>query len=351
MFKRSRGVWWTCIRHEGRKIQRSLETTDKKLGKSIEAKIRTEIVKGKYYEWSGGRNKRFNEMMEKFLIEYAPNVSENMQRSYGYYLKNLRAYFGNPKLDTIAPKLIAGYKVHRRNKGASSSTINRELYMLSKAFNLAVKEWEWLRENPVSKVSKESENNERGRWLSDKEETALLRKCPDWLCDIIAFALQTGLRQDELLSLEWSRVDESRKTILIQRTKNGKPKTVPLSNTALSILKKKTLRSLKNGLVFFSANGTKISRHNLGRAFRNALDKAGIEDFRFHDLRHIFATRLVQRGEDIYKVAMLMGHKDIRMTQRYAHHCPDSLRDCVKVLEKCDYNVTTIEKKESLEHS
>ncbi|MDP6527717.1 MAG: site-specific integrase, partial [Candidatus Pacebacteria bacterium] len=143
----------------------------------------------------------------------------------------------------------------------------------------------------------------------------------------------TGLRRDELLSLEWKRVDLSLKTILIQKTKNGRPKTVPLNETALSILEKKSkVGSIKNDLVFISDHGTKIKGSNLWRAFKKALERAGIEDFTFHDLRHTFATRLVQRGEDIYKVAKLLGHKDIRMTQRYSHHTSESLRSGVEVL-------------------
>lgn len=208
--------------------------------------------------------------------------------------------------------------------------------MLSRAFNLAVKEWEWLSDNPVSKVSKETENNERDQWLSPEEEAKILEECPGWLRDIIVFDLHTGLRQDELLSLEWSRVDFPRRTILIQKTKNGKPKALPLNLIALNILEEKSkVRSVKNDLVFLSSNGTKINRHNLWRAFRKVLDDAGIQDFTFHDLRHTFATRLVQRGEDIYKVAKLMGHKDIRMTQRYAHHSSESLRSGVDVLVNC----------------
>jgi len=334
MFKRKdSGVWWTCIRYNGRKIQKSLDTTNKKLALAVESKIKTEIVEGAYFDKRIGHNKSFNILMDKFMTEYAPAVSENMQKAYRYYLKNLNRYFGNPKLDSMTPRLIAGYKVQRRNEEASSSTINRELYMLSKAFNLAVKEWEWLSENPVSKVSKERENNERDRCLSYEEEERLLNNSPDWLSDVITFALHTGLRQDELLSLQWSRVDFSRRTILIQETKNGKPKTLPLNETALNILEEKSkVRGVKNDLVFLSGTGTKINRSNLKRTLKKVLKKVGIENFRFHDLRHTFATRLVQRGEDIYKVAKLMGHKDIRMTQRYAHHSSESLRSGVDIL-------------------
>ncbi|MCF6153930.1 MAG: hypothetical protein E3K36_01495 [Candidatus Brocadia sp.] len=93
MFKRG-GVWWTCIRYRGKKIQRSLETTDKKLAQSIEAKVRTEIIEGKYFEKSIGDSKTFRDMMEKFMREHAPNVSNSMQISYASSLKHLNPYFG-----------------------------------------------------------------------------------------------------------------------------------------------------------------------------------------------------------------------------------------------------------------
>ncbi|UJS21293.1 MAG: site-specific integrase [Candidatus Brocadia sp.] len=221
------------------------------------------------------------------------------------------------------------------------TSINKELAMLSKAFNLAVKEWEWLKENPVSKVPKERENNERDRWLTDDEEKRLFNISHPWLWDIIIFDLHTGLRQDELLSLQWNRVNLLRRTIIIQETKSGKPRTIPLNQVAFDILTEKSkIRNIKNDLVFSSSVGNKIDRHNLRRAFNIAIEKAGLQNFHFHDLRHTFATRLAQKGIDIYKISKLLGHHDIRMTQRYSHHCPDSLRNGVQILE-ADYNLTT----------
>jgi len=103
---------------------------------------------------------------------------------------------------------------------------------------------------------------------------------------------------------------------------------------------------VKNDLVFTGGAGTKIDSDNLRRALDRALQKAGIRDVTPHTFRHTFATRLAQRGVDIYKIAKLLGHKDIRMTLRYAHHCPDSLRDGIQILET-DYNLTTVwEKRE-----
>jgi integrase len=347
MYKRA-DVWWTCIRHNGIKIQKSLETSDRKLAQAIEAKIRTEIVEGKYYEKLAGNNKTFIDMMDKFMKEHAPKVSNKTQTSYTTSLNHLIPFFGESSLLSISPKMISRYKVLRKDEGAKPASVNLELSMLSKAFSLAVREWEWLRDNPVSRVQKDKENNERDRWLSKDEETVILNNCPEWLRDILVFDLNTGLRQDELLSLEWSRVNLLRKTILITKTKNDKPKTVPLNKIALDVINRRSkVRSIKNNFVFFNRNGKKISANNLRVAFYIVMRKAGIKDFRFHDLRHTFATRLAQAGVDLYKISKLLGHKDIKMTQRYAHHCPDSLRDGVEILE-VDYNLTTIGKNECL---
>ncbi len=347
MFKRS-GVWWTCIRHNGRKIQKSLETTDRKLAKSIEAKIRIEIIEGSYFEKLIGSKKTFNDMMERFMMEHAPKVSNNMQRSYTVSLKHLIPYFGKTNLTSISAKMISRYKILRRDEGARPASINKEQAMLSKAFSLCIREWEWLRDNPVSRVQNEKLNNEIDRWLTDAEEIRLLESCSEWLREIVVFCLHLGLRKEELLSLEWSRVSLLRKTILIKETKNGKPKTLPLNKVALGILEQRSkVRSIKNDLVFFNSQGAKFSGYNIWKAFNDALEKAGIENFRFHDLRHTFATRLAQAGVDLYKISKLLGHKDIKMTQRYAHHCPDSLRDGVEMLE-ADYNLTTMAKKSSI---
>ena len=341
----------TCIRYEDKKVQKSLETDDRRLAQAIEAKIRAEIAEGKFFDKPVGQSKTFKDMMEKFMQEHAPKVSKNMQKSYASSLKHLAIFLGNSKLSDIKPKLISEYKVLRKNKGIKPATINRELAMLSKAFNLAVKEWEWVKDNPVSRVPKEKEDNERDRWLNAEDEKRLLENSLSWLKDIIIFDLNTGLRQDELLSLQWSRVDLFRKIIIIQESKNGKPRTIPLNQIALDILMKKSKkRNLKSDLVFLSNMSTKIDRHNLRRAFNIALDKTGIQNFHFHDLRHTFATRLAQRGIDIYKISKLLGHQDIRMTQRYSYHCPDSLRDGVQILE-ADYNLTTVGGKRDVANS
>jgi site-specific recombinase XerD len=271
--------------------------------------------------------------MERYLADHAAKKSE--PRHYRGYAKRLTAFFGGRTLAEITPKLIADYKALRYAAGLKPASINRELASLKKAFNLAVREWEWCRENPVSKVSMERENNQRDRWLSVEEEARLLQSCPPWLHELVTFALHTGMRMGEILELTWRGVDVSRRTVMVVRSKNGERRTIPVNHTVLSVLKEKAkLRSLKTDLVFCSKTFTPMESGHLRRSLRLALSKATIEDFHFHDLRHTFATRLVQAGVDLYKVQRLLGHKSPIMTQRYAHHYPESLREGVEILDQ-----------------
>ena len=342
MFKRS-NIWWTCISYNGRKVQKSLETSDKKLAQAIEAKIRTELVEGSYFEKLAGRKKTFKDMMDKFMAEYAPKVSINTQISYATSLTHLNPFFCEYNLLSISPKMVSRYKVLRNGESAAPASVNRELSMLTRAFNFAAKEWEWLRDNPASKVSKEKENNERDRWLTKDEEKKILDNSPVWIREIVILLLNTGLRLEESLSLEWSRVNLLRRTILIRETKNGSPKTLPLNKIALNVLNQRSkVKSIKHDYVFISFRGKKVHPKFLRKCFYEVLKEAGIQNLLLHDLRHTFATRLAQAGVDLYKISKLLGHKDIRMTQRYAHHCPDSLREGVEILET-DYNLTTFD--------
>lgn len=148
------------------------------------------------------------------------------------------------------------------------------------------------------KVSREKVRNERDRWLTVNEEKKLIEKCvlhPTlkenktepryWLREVVVFALSTGMRQDEILSLEWPDVDLFRKTVTVVRSKNGEKRTIPLNRKAFELLKEKVkVRHIRDSHVFAREACTKILRRNLLRAFYNVLDRARIEDFRFHDL-------------------------------------------------------------------
>ncbi|HEV8329339.1 MAG TPA: tyrosine-type recombinase/integrase [Nitrospiraceae bacterium] len=334
-----RGKYW-CMRftYQGQQVRRSTSTTDRRLAEAILGKVRAQIVEGRFFETLEEKTRTFDELMTRFLAEHAAKKSE--PRHYRGYFNNLKAFFGGRTLAEITQKLIAEYKALRYAAGLKPASINRELASLKKAFNLAVREWEWCRENPVSKVSMERENNKRDRWLSVEEEPRLLQGCAPWLYAIVIFALHTGMRMGEILELTWRGVDFSRRTVMVVRSKNGERRTIPVNETVLSVLKQKSkVRSLRTDLVFCSQVFTSMESGHLRRSFRLALGRAKIEDFHFHDLRHTFATRLVQAGVDLYKVQRLLGHKSPIMTQRYAHHYPESLRDGVEILDQVGTNL------------
>jgi integrase len=237
---------------------------------------------------------------------------------------------------SITPKTIAEYMQMRHDSGASIATCNRDFSTLSKTFNLAWKQWEWCKENPCIKVQKEAENNKVLRWLSQEEEDSLMRSAvgllDGQLTEVITIALHTGMRQGEILNLRWENIDLFKKTIVITKTKNKEPRTIPMNQTIIILLRDKSKVMSMSGYVF-TTQGRKMKFRNLVKSFHLALKKAEVQRFRFHDLRHTFATRLVQSGVDLYSVAKLLGHKDIKTTQRYAHHYPESLRHHVKILD------------------
>jgi integrase len=318
--------------YEGRQVRRSTGTSDKRLAEAILGKIRGQIVEGRFFEKPKEELHTFEELMERYLTEHAARRG-NKQREQ-YCVNNLREFFRNPDLRHITPKQIVTYKNKRFADGVKAATINRELTTLKKAFNLARREWEWCTDNPVCRVSMERENNTRVRWLTAEEEMRLLDVSVPWFREVAVFALNTGMRMGEITALTWAGVDLFRRTVTVFRSKNGERRTIPANETVQSLLKQKHLKRDNNAdLVFMSQAKTALDGANIRRALASALKKSKIQDFHFHDLRHTCATRMVQAGVDLYKVQRILGHKSPVMTQRYAHHYPESLRDGVEALE------------------
>jgi integrase len=317
----------------GKRVRKSTETEDGKLAKRIYDKVKGQVAEGKWFEKLPGEDRTFKEMMEKYLNEHA--IKKASYKSFRSHVGNLNLFLGDYALVDITPKLINEYKLKRKKDGVKSGSINRELATLKKAFNLALKEWEWVKENPASKVSSEEESNKRDRWLTFEEEDRLLEVCyPPWMKEIVLFALNTGMRLGEILALRWGDVDLLRKTVVVMKSKNKDRRTIPINKKVFDLLNAKVkVRSIKTDLVFISQNHSMIDNCVASKFFHDVAIKAQIQDFRFHDLRHTAATRMIQAGKDLYKVQRLLGHKSPMMTQRYAHHYSESLRDAVEVLD------------------
>ncbi len=325
-------TWWMSFVYEGRQVRRSTGTSDKRLAEAILGKIRAQIVEGRFFEKPKEESHTFEELMERYLTEHAARRA-NRQREQ-YCVNNLKGFFGNPQLCQVTPKQIVTYKNKRFADGVKPATINRELTTLKKAFNLARREWEWCDDNPVCRVSMERENNTRDRWLTAEEEMRLVNAALPWFREVVIFALNTGMRMGEITALTWAGVDLFRRTVTVFRSKNGERRTIPINQTVLVLLKHKhSKRDNTTDLVFTSQAGTALDGANIRRALASALKTSKIQDFHFHDLRHTCATRMVQAGVDLYKVQRILGHKSPIMTQRYAHHYPESLRDGVEALE------------------
>jgi len=333
LYKRHR-TYWMRFDYQGRTVRRTTGTTDRRLAEAIFAKVRITLAEGRYFDTRHEQDRTFAEMMARYLTERSAYKAPKSHDRDRQALKHLLPMFGDKLIAEISPKLFAAYKAQRRAEGAAPATINKELQLVRHAFNVAEREWEWCRENPMRKVSMERVHNEVDRWLTPVEEERLLAAAPEWLREIIVFAVNTGLRRGEILALRWQDVDFTRGTLVVMQSKNQERRTIPLNNTVFALLAATQAADRKtDGLAFATGRETAIDGSHLVRAFCRARERAKIEKFRFHDLRHTFATRLAQKGVDLYKIQRLLGHKTGVMTQRYAHHTPESLRDGVNVLD------------------
>ena len=199
-------------------------------------------------------------------------------------------------------------------------------HMLNKAV-----EWGMLEVSPFRKGSRLTfrENNQRHRYLTEEEIEQLLNSCSPHLKPIVEIALHTGMRKGELLNLQWEQVRDG--FIYLKDTKNGKSRQIPLDDRAVKVLKELQIKNKwKSSFVFVGPDGQRLQ--DVKKGFTGACRRGGIEDFRFHDLRHTFASHLVMKGANLKAVQRLLGHSDSKMTDRYSHLSPDHLRESVNLL-------------------
>lgn len=343
IFKRG-PVWWMRFSYQGKQIRKSTETDDRKLAQRIFDKLKGEVAEGTWFERLPGEDYTFEDLMKKYMAEYsAVNKAASSHKRDESLVKQLVSYFGDHYLTEITPAMISNFKVKRRDDGVSPRTINYELTTMSHAFNIAIREWGLVSENPVKKVRKERVSNHIERWLTLDEEKNLLKESPKWLQDIIVFAINTGLRQSEILDLKWLQVDMDRQTITISEQKNKCVDTLPLNETSMNVLRDSYKSNIRlDSYVFPNTESNRKGNRLLLKAFYVALKKSGISKFRFHDLRHTFATRLIRNGVDLYTVQKLGRWKTVTMVQRYAHHHPESLRAAIKMIDGIKTPISTI---------
>lgn len=208
-------------------------------------------------------------------------------------------------------------------KRVSPALVNRYIAAFSHACSIAQDEWEWLEKHPLKKIRRKKEPRGRVRFLDDDERGRLLEACKQsrnpFLYIIVVLALSTGARRGELENLIWDEVDLNRKVIVLHETKNNERRILPIASHALELLKAHSkVRRIDSSLVFPSTKDP-AKPHNIQNAWKRALVRAGIEDFKFHDLRHSAASYLAMNGASLAEIAEVLGHKTLAMVKRYAH--------------------------------
>ena len=250
-------------------------------------------------------------------------------RSDRIMLGILNHYFANTHADEVTIDIIEKFKWYLINvRKVKNSTVNRYLAILSKTFNIAIANG-LINHNPIKNTKRLRENNFKIRCLSYGEEKLLykaLELSPKYLRDIITIALNTAMRKSEILNLKWSNIDFRNDVIELLETKSGKSRIIPMNSKVIAVL-----TSLEQSSEYvFNIDGNKIG--DIKKCWSTALRRAKIDNFRFHDLRHTAATRMIEKGVDIITVKEILGHADISTTMRYTHSKLDSKRLAVGLL-------------------
>ena len=270
---------------------------------------------------------RFKDLTKIFLQYSKANKKDYLRDDAK--VKVLHNYFGDKtEVDKITPQRIEDFKAIMLEK-YSKAYVNRYLACIKTIFNIGIKNG-LIQYNPMISVKMLKEDNQKIRYLTEEEEIRLFEHLPEHLKPIVICALQTGLRKSNILQLRWKLVDLEFKfiEILSQHNKGHKIIKIPISDKLLEVL-----NNIPRISEYVFANpDTGLPYKDISDGFNNACKKARINNFRFHDLRHTVATRLVEKGIDLRVVQEIMAHSTIVTTQRYMHPTPKRKIEAIEVL-------------------
>jgi len=322
------GEWYIDYYVYGHRKREKIGSS-KALAQNVLRKRKVEIAEGKYLDIKKEEKIRFEDFCKTFLdLHSKPNKKPSSLERDITLIKNLSLFFGGFYLYAVTQMMVEEYKTKRIEEGKKPATVNRELACLKCIFNKAI-EWGKATDNPVRKVKLLRENNQRMRYLEKEEAQRLIANCSDHLKPVVIVALNTGMRRGEILNLKWKDIDINQNLIYLMDTKNGDKREVPMNEFI-----KKTLISIPKhpDSPYIFCNGKGTPYYNLRKSFAGALEKSGITDFKFHDLRHTFASQLVMSGIDLKTVQELLGHKSFDMTLRYSHLSANHKKRAVDIL-------------------
>lgn len=319
------------IRLKGYPIQSATfeRVTDaKKWAQQTESAIR----EGRHFKTTEAKRHTMAELIDRYIKNVLPTKPKAIRKQTAL-LQRWRAEIGSHALADVTPSLIAECRdklageITLRDKLRSPATVNRYMAALSIAFTTAVKEWGWLEDSPMRKVTKPKESRGRVRFLSDDERIRLLKFCKEssnpYLYAVVVLALSTGMRQGEIMGLTWDVVDLNQGRAILHETKNGERRAVAITGHALELLKELSkVRRIDSNLIFPSKENAPQKPQkpmDLRAPWETAVKKAELQDFKFHDLRHSAASYLAMNGASLAEIAEVLGHKTLQMVKRYAH--------------------------------
>lgn len=298
-------------------------TDAKKWAQATEVAIR----EGRYFKTSEAKKHTLADMIQRYereVLQHKKKSGVNQR----HYLKYWKEQLGEYRLADVTTALVIEYRnklvgsTNQYGKKISPTTANRYTTALGTVFACAVNEWEWIDANPVRRIKKYEESRGRVRFLDDEERQRLLAACEQsenpYLYLIVVLAISTGARKNELLTLRWQDLDMRRGKIHLEETKNGERRSLPLRGQAQSLMQEHAkIRRMGCDYVFPASHACQPI--DIRTAWENALTRAGIENFRFHDLRHTAASYLAMNGASLAEIAEVLGHKTLQMVKRYAH--------------------------------
>lgn len=288
-------------------------------------KTEIEIKDGQYFKKAEAAKHTLADAITRYEKDVLPNKPRAKQ---GQQLKWWKQQIGSYSLSDITPSLIAEYRdklshtITRHGKKMAPTTVIRYLAGLSHVLTLTSNEYGWITESPLKKVAKPKIGLLRARYLKDDERERLLKACREssnqYLYPVVILALATGMRKSEIMNLSLSSIDMINGRILLERTKNGERRLVPLKGHALEVIQV-LIQEKQQNIVHLFPSKNKTQPIDLRFPWEEALKKAGIKDFKFHDLRHSTASYLAMNGASLAEIAEVLGHKTLAMVKRYAH--------------------------------
>ena len=323
------------FRFKGQRVRECIGPSRKGAEKVI-AKKKVEIAENKFLDIRKELEPiKFHEYAKQYLQWSKANKKASTYSRDIYIMRSFDKEFEGKYIHEITAWQAEGWK-SKRSKTCKVATVNRELALLKHMFSMAVKPWKKLKENPVKDIKRLKGETKRVRYLMADEIQTLLSNCDGLLRGLlkplVTVALHTGARKGELQSLQWPQVDFELGIISLLDTKNGERRDIPMNETV-----KATLKAMERTteFVFPNRNGKRIDDAQVQISFCKAIERSGIEDFHFHDLRHTFASNLVmQEGVELNDVRELLGHKNMSMTLRYAHLSPKHKGKVVNILDR-----------------